>query len=157
MNKLISGVLLFVFSWLVFMWALSVTDEELLATVPAPKPRTVTPEPQAMAALARITDEAVPADRLVAPVQLPTPALRGGWAAVGESRGYDLRRNPQMPAMAQAVEVPGDFPLSEQHWRDAPPEDAGLEPTGADDPLLERREPPDDPWGGEWGDQGGGG
>ncbi len=158
MNKLISGTLLFVLFWSVFMWVLSITDDALLADVPATQNQVMAPEPQAMASLPRTIIEVDPADHLVAPAQLPTPMLRGGWESVGESTDDAPHQfNPQMPATAQDVDVPGDFPLSEQYWRDAFPEEAGLEPIGADDPMLERPELPDNPWGGEWGDRGGGG
>jgi hypothetical protein len=44
---------------------------------------------------------------------------------------------------------------SEGDWRDALPEEAGLEPDTDFDPVPVWLEPLDDPWGGQWGDQGG--
>ncbi|GGO83330.1 hypothetical protein GCM10011348_26840 [Marinobacterium nitratireducens] len=56
---------------------------------------------------------------------------------------------------AQQVEVPETFPLFEADWRDALPEETGLEPDIDFDPVPLGPEPLDDPWGGEWGDLGG--
>jgi hypothetical protein len=65
------------------------------------------------------------------------------------------RHGPRLPDLARAVEAPGAFPLSEGDWRDALPEEAGLEPDTDFDPVPVWLEPLDDPWGGQWGDQGG--
>jgi len=147
MNKLISGTLLFVLFWSVLMGALSTSDDELLALAPSPLPRAVASLPQPSIAVE-------PAVLQVAPVQLPFPMLRSHSAVVGESTGDAPSRYDRK---VRGIEAPGAFPLSEEHWRDALPEEAGLEEVAAYDLMPVQPEPPDNPWGGEWGDQGGGG
>ncbi len=66
-----------------------------------------------------------------------------------------VRHGLQPLEPAQQVEVPETFPLFEADWRDALPEETGLEPDIDFDPVPLGPEPMDDPWGGEWRDLGG--
>ena len=150
MNKLLASILLLLLVWSGFLWALSISDEERLSPESGPisqapasaSPRTVESHPGAQI-------------RSWPAVQVKSPAS-GAWqqrVAGTESTHHEtVREEPQ----DQEAEVPGAFPPDEQYWNDELPEEAGLEPIAAQ-PMPLRPEPLDNPWGGEWGDQGGGG
>ncbi|MBK1723102.1 hypothetical protein [Thiocystis violacea] len=129
--------------WSAALWAVLAFDQD----APAPRQAEV--------------DVVVPAAQATATVEPPSQPVAASSAVRAEpSRRIlaDSHRPRSMPLADQppppANEVPDAFPLSEPHWRDADPQDAWLEPD-LQAPVTRESEPLDNPWGGEWSDQGG--